>query len=103
MDITEIYSRLKSEQGDRHAFPRPNYAILAAFEAVGSKGKASDPITTIEIEAMTGVSMQRLSTALASLAGLLAIYGADYRLHRVNLSEGNCPRYGYFIAPANQT
>jgi len=30
---------------------------------------------------------------------LLAIYGADYRLHRVNLSEGNCPRYGYFIAP----
>jgi hypothetical protein len=99
MDITEIYSRLKLEQGDPHAFPRPNFAILAAFEAVGVKGKANDPITTIEIEAMTGVSMQRLSTALASLAGLLAIYGADYRLHRVNLSEGNCPRYGYFIAP----
>lgn len=99
MTIIEIYDRLKADHADQAAFPRPNHAMIAAFEAVGSKGKASDPITTIEIEAMTGVSFRHLSTALASLAGLLAIYGADYRLHRVNLSEGNCPRYGYFIAP----
>jgi hypothetical protein len=99
MTIIEIYDRLKADHADQAAFPRPNHAMVAAFEAVGSKGKASDPITTIEIEAMTGVSFRHLSTALASLAGLLAIYGADYRLHRVNLSEGNCPRYGYFIAP----
>ncbi len=102
MTITEIYARLKSDHADQAAFPRPNDAMVAAFEAVGLKGQASDPITTMEIGAMTGVSFRHLSTALASLAGLLAIYGADYRLHRVNLSNGNCPRYGYYIAPVTE-
>lgn len=102
MTIIEIYNRLHRELGDPTAFPRPNDAVMAAFEVVGLKGKPTDPITTIEIEALTGVSYNRLSTALATLAGLLALYGGDYKLHRVNLNPGNLPRYGYFIRPTKR-
>jgi hypothetical protein len=102
LSIIEIYNRLNRELGDPTAFPRPNDAVMAAFQVVGLKGKPADPITTIEIEALTGVSYNRLSTALATLAGLLALYGGDYKLHRVNLNPGNLPRYGYFIRPTKR-
>ena len=32
MTIIEIYNRLKSDQADQAAFPRPNHAMVAAFE-----------------------------------------------------------------------
>lgn len=100
MDSTAstILSRLDAEISDPEAFPRPLTATRNCFAYLAN---SLMPATTEQIASVfPTMTIAQATTGLQQLAGLLALYGAPFRLNREQVPHKKVRIYQYALIPA---